>query len=161
MDHRGFQLWGSIHPQSPGEGRSINNLEHVSPAVATRVHSPPDLLYQGSSGRGNSCHGSSFLREECHVELRLVEEMLVAIVEKMVVPLEQCHNVSEMSAVPVEDELRWRHSSKYFSSIPGCLLAPCIKGRYCGTPVFCMEQRAVPVTYLVRGMRQFHVLEYT
>ncbi|CAL8342201.1 unnamed protein product [Arctogadus glacialis] len=48
---------------------------------------------QDSSGRGNSFHGSSFLREECLSSFVYVEEIAGAIVEKNGEPFKYCHNV--------------------------------------------------------------------
>ncbi|CAL8366425.1 unnamed protein product [Boreogadus saida] len=48
---------------------------------------------QDSSGRRNSFHGSSFLREECLSSFVYVEEIAGAIVEKNGEPLKHCHNV--------------------------------------------------------------------
>ncbi|CAL8390456.1 unnamed protein product [Boreogadus saida] len=48
---------------------------------------------QDSSDRGNSFHGSSFLREECLSSFVYVEEIAGAIVEKNGEPLKHCHNV--------------------------------------------------------------------
>ncbi|CAL8361780.1 unnamed protein product [Boreogadus saida] len=49
--------------------------------------------HKDSSGRGNSFHGSSFLREECLSSFVYVEEIAGAIVEKNGEPLKHCHNV--------------------------------------------------------------------
>ncbi|CAL8395321.1 unnamed protein product [Boreogadus saida] len=68
-------------------------LHFICTEVPTRVHSPLDLLDQDSSGRGNSFHGSSFLREECLSSFVYVEEIAGAIVEKNGEPLKHCHNV--------------------------------------------------------------------